>query len=206
MTTEGQDQLHALQAEVERLKRERQQEVDTLNELVRISAQLNSTLKLSELLRLIMNSAKDLLNAEACSIAMCDEATGDLVFEISVGEKSEEVQKQRVPAGEGIAGRVMQTGEPMVVGSTKDVPYFFDRIDQATGYQSRNMIALPIKVKKGTIGVMEVINSRGRDAFDDRDLRLGQALASQSAVAIENANLYQKLADALVTSRMSYHF
>jgi GAF domain-containing protein len=53
---------------------------------------------------------------------------------------------------------------------------------------------------------MEVINSRGRDAFDDRDLRLGQALASQSAVAIENANLYQKLADALVTSRMSYHF
>jgi GAF domain-containing protein len=204
MTTESQDQVQTLQAEVERLKQERQREVDTLNELVRISAQLSSTLKLSELLQLIMTSAKDLLNAEACSIALRDDETGDLVFEVSVGEKSHEVQKLRIPAGQGIAGQVMEKGEPIVVASTKDAPHFFARIDQATGFQSRNILALPIKVKKGTIGVMEVLNSRGRDAFDDRDLRLGQALASQASVAIDNANLYQKLADALVLSRMSY--
>jgi phosphoserine phosphatase RsbU/P len=204
MTMESQDQIKALQAEVEKLRRERQQEVDTLNQLVRISTKLNSTLKLSELLQLVMNSAKDLLNAEACSIALRDDATGDLVFEVSVGEKSDEVSKQRIPAGQGIAGQVVEKGEPMVVASTKDAPHFFGQIDQATGFQSRNMIALPIKVKEKTIGVMEVINSRGRDAFDDRDLRLGQALASHAAVAIGNANLYHELADALVTSRMSY--
>jgi sigma-B regulation protein RsbU (phosphoserine phosphatase) len=204
MTEERQDQLESLRAEVERLTHERQQEVDALDELVRISTQLNSTLKLSELLQLIMNSAKDLLRAETCSIALRDEETGDLVFEMAVGTKSQEVHKQRVPAGRGIAGQVASTGEPLVVDSTRDNPHFFDQIDQATGFQSRNMLALPIKVKGATIGVMEVINSQGRDSFHDRDLRLGQALASHAAVAIDNANLYQKLADALVTSRMSY--
>src|SRR5688572_9304117 len=115
MTDERHDELTALRAEVERLKVERQQEVDALNELVRISTQLNSTLKLSELLQLIMSSAKDLLRAETCSIALRDEQTGELVFEMAVGTKSQEVHKQRVPAGQGIAGHVASTGEPLLV-------------------------------------------------------------------------------------------
>lgn len=198
------DQVAQLSAELERLKEERQQEVAELNELMRISTQLNSTLKLSELLRLIMSSARDLSRAEACSVALRDDESGELVFEVAVGEKSDDLPRKRVPAGQGIAGRVVETGRTMVVNSIEENPYFYDQIDRATGFATRNMLAVPLVVRDRTIGVVEIINSQGRDLFDEHDVRLAEALTSQAAVAIDNAGLYQRLADALVTSRMSY--
>ena len=200
------EQLAAAQSEVERLKRQSQNEVALLNQLVQISTQLNSTLKLSDLLRLIMSSAKDLFRAEACSVALLDEETGELVLEISVGEKSEEVTKQRIPRGQGIAGHVVESGEAMVINSVRDNPHFYEGIDQSVDFQTRNMLALPLKIRERTIGVVEIINTQDRDEFEAQDLKLATALTSQAAVAIDNATLYQKLADALVTSRMSYRF
>jgi GAF domain-containing protein len=197
-------ELAAVTSEVDRLKRQSQEELASLNQLIRISTQLNSTLKLSDLLRLIMGSARELFRAEACSVALQDEETGELVLEVSVGEKSEEVAKQRIPRGQGIAGHVVETGEPMIINSVKDSPFFYERIDQSVHFQTRNMLALPLKIRERTIGVVEIINTQGRDHFEEKDLKLATALTSQAAVAIDNATLYQKLADALITSRMSY--
>lgn len=194
----------ALRAELEQLKQDREHEVAVLNDLIQISTQLNSTLKLSELLQLIMNSAKRLIRADACSVALRDEETGELVFAMAVGAKSEGVREQRVPAGQGIAGRVVQSGEPLIVNSVKDDPQFYRRIDESTGFETRNILAVPLKVRDRPIGVVEIINSQGREIFDQRDLKLAEAFTSQAAVAVDNANLYQKLAEGLVTSRMSY--
>jgi GAF domain-containing protein len=197
-------QLAESQLEVERLQRRLQEEVGTLNRLIQVSTQLNSTMNLPELLRLIINDAKDLLNSEACSVMLLDEDTGELVFEVAVGEKSEDVTKHRIPPGQGIAGRVAQKGESLIINSVKDNPAFYGRIDQAVGYETRNMLAIPLKTKDRTIGVVEVINTRGRPTFEEKDLALATALASQAAIAIDNARMYQKLSDALVMSRMSY--
>jgi sigma-B regulation protein RsbU (phosphoserine phosphatase) len=197
-------QLAVVQLENERLQRRVNEEVGALNHLVRISTSLNSTLNLPELLQLIMSSAKELLRAEACSVMLVDEDTNELVFEVAVGEKSDEVRKLRIPPGKGIAGRVAQTGEPMTVSSAKDSPHFYAGIDQTVGFATRNMLALPLRTKDRIIGVVEVINAQGRDGFDEKDLKLAQALSSQAAVAIDNARLYQKLSEALVMSRMSY--
>jgi sigma-B regulation protein RsbU (phosphoserine phosphatase) len=197
-------QLAEAQAEVERLRLRLQEEVGTLNHLMRISMVLNSTLNLPELLGLIMTSAKELFRAEACSVLLVDEDTNELVFEVAVGEKSEEVRKHRVPAGQGIAGRVAQTGEPMLINAVKDSPFFYGGIDQAVGFETWNILAVPLKVKDRVIGVVEVINTQGREAFEEKDLALATSLTNQAAVAVDNARLYQKLADALVTSRLSY--
>jgi len=198
------NEVEQLREHAARLETELEQEVRALDELTRICTQLNSTLKLSELLTGIMNSAKELLRADACSVALLDEDTGELVFEVAVGEGSEEIHQQRVPSGQGIAGHVVETGELLLVNTAKDSPYFYGQIDEVTGSDTRNVLAVPLRVKERTIGVVEVINARGREGFDERDQRLAQALTSQAAVAIDNAGLYQKLADALVTSRMSY--
>jgi GAF domain-containing protein len=65
------------------------------------------------------------------------------------------------------------------------------------------MVAVPLRVRDETIGVVEVIN-KNDGAFSETDRELAQALANQAAIAIDNARLYAKLADAVVASRMSY--
>jgi sigma-B regulation protein RsbU (phosphoserine phosphatase) len=197
-------QLAETQEQLTQLGKQHHEEVGKLNKLIQISTLLNATFNLPELLGLVMSSAKELFNAEACSIMLVDEETGDLVFEVSIGEKSEDVSKHRIPKGQGIAGRVAQTGEPIFVHSAKDHPAFYQTIDQAVGFQTRNLVALPLRIKDRVIGVAEIINAKGRPQFEERDLPLAMALASLAGVAIDNAQLYQKLSEALVTSRMSY--
>ena len=197
-------ELAEARAEVEHLRRRLESEVGTLNQLIRISSLLNSTLNLPELLRRIMSSAKELLGAEVCSIMLLDEESGELVFEVSLGEKSEEVTKLRIPIGRGIAGHVAQTGEAMIVNSVKDIPFFYDQIDSQVGFETRNMLAVPIKVRDRVIGVGEIINLARPEGVQEKDLELAKALTQLAAVAIDNAHLYRKLSEALVMSRISY--
>ena len=197
-------ELAEARTEVERLQRRLREEVGALSRLIDVSTLLNSTLNLPELLRLIMSAAKELFAADASSILLVDEDTKELVFEVAVGERSEEVEKYRIPPGRGIAGRVAQDGEPLLINSVKDDPHFYGAVDESVGFETRNMLAVPLKVKGRVIGVMEVVNTRGRATFAERDLTLATALASQAAIAIDNARLYQSLSDALVQSRMSY--
>ena len=196
--------LAEAEAEVDRLYRRLQEEVGIRNRLIHVSTQLGTTLQLSELLKLIMDSAKEMFQVEACSVILVDEETGDLIIEVAVGDKSEAVAQQRIPAGKGIAGRVVQTGEPLVVSSASEDPNFFSGVDQAVGFQTRNLMAAPLQVRGRTIGALEIINTRSRPEFSAEDLNLAGALASQAAIAIDNARLYQQLSDALLTARMSY--
>jgi phosphoserine phosphatase RsbU/P len=192
---------------VERLQRqlaESEAKVHRLDWLIHVSTQLSTTLQLGELLQLIMQSAKEMFQVEACSVILVDDATGELIFEVAVGDRSQEVAQQRIPPGRGIAGRVVQTGEPLVVRSASDDPHFFGGVDQAVGFQTRNLMAVPLQVRGRTIGVVEIINTRNRADFTTEDLNLAKALASQAAIAIDNARLYHQLSDALVTARVSY--
>jgi GAF domain-containing protein len=108
-----------------------------------------------------------------------------------------------VPAHQGIAGWVVDNGEAAVVDNPKDDARFYAVMDQAIQFETRNMVAVPLKVRDQTIGVVEVIN-KNDGSITDTDRELAQALANQAAIAIDNARLYARLADAVVTSRMSY--
>ena len=189
---------------VAELERELAEERRARRALVDTSVRLNSLLNLPELLNTIITSAADLLDAETGSLMLLDEATNELTFEVATGEAGQEVRELRVPADRGIAGWVMQHNEPAVVSDVAGDPRFYGQIDQSSGFQTRSMLALPLQVRDKAIGVVEVINKRGDAGFSDRDRDIATALAAQAAVAIDNARLYQKLADAVVESRMSY--
>jgi sigma-B regulation protein RsbU (phosphoserine phosphatase) len=180
-----------LQQENEHLRR-------ALGELARISTALTSTLNLEELLGLIMSSATELLDAEGSSLLLVDPENNDLVFALSA-----DAAEQRVPAGQGIAGSVAERGEAEIVADPRSDDRFYTGIDDATGFETRNILAVPLRAKDRVIGVVEVINKRD-GAFGGNDMEFATALANQAAVAIENARLYASLADAVVTSRMSY--
>ena len=132
-----------------------------------------------------------------------DEETGDLNITTATGESGQQVTRRQVPAHQGIAGWVVDNGEAAVVDSPKDDARFYAVMDQAIQFETRNMVAVPLKVRDETIGVVEVINKRD-GSFSELDADLAQALANQAAIAIDNARLYARLADAVVTSRMSY--
>jgi GAF domain-containing protein len=191
-------------AEIAELRRRLQAEVSALARLVEITGLLNSTLRLEELLALVMRSAAELLEGEAASLLLVDEESGDLIFEVATREGDERIAGTSVPAGQGIAGWVVEHAESAVVASPGEDPRFYGGIDEASDFETRNLIAIPLKVKDRVIGVVEVINKREGKAFDDKDLEIALALTNQAAIAIDNARLYARLADAVVTARMSY--
>jgi GAF domain-containing protein len=196
--------LEERDAEIAELQRRLQAEVSALARLVEITGLLNSTLRLEELLALVMRSAAELLEGEAASLLLVDEESGDLIFEVATREGDERIAGTSVPAGQGIAGWVVEHGESAVVASPGEDPRFYGGIDEASDFETRNLIAIPLKVKDRVIGVVEVINKREGQAFDDKDLDIALALTNQAAIAIDNARLYSRLADAVVTARMSY--
>ena len=175
----------------------------TLRRLIDITASLNSTLNLDELLSLIIESTAELLGAETASLLLVDEETGELIVQVATGDPGEEAMRQRVPAGQGIAGWVVDRDETVIVDDPKNDDRFYEGMDEAIGFETRNLVAVPLRVRGRVIGAVEAINKRD-GSFDDRDAELASALSNQAAIAIDNARLYAKLADAVVTSRMSY--
>jgi GAF domain-containing protein len=190
-------------SEVEELRRRLDEEVAKRDRLVEVAGLLSSTLKLEQLLVMITESAAELLEAETSSLLLLDEETGELLIDIATGEIGREVVQKRVPAGSGIAGWVVENGEPTVVNSPRDDPRFYGDIDAKSGFETKSILAVPMRTKERVIGVIEVINKRD-GGFEDDDVKLTTALAGQAATAIDNARLYAKLADAVLTSRLSY--
>ncbi len=191
------DRLAALERELAQERRARQA-------LVASSIQLNSLVNLPDLLHAIVGRALELLDAESGALLMLDEGANELVFEVATGETGPSIKDLRMPADQGIAGWVLSHDEPALVNDIATDPRFYDRVDRASGSSTRNILAIPLKIRATPIGVVEVMNKIGADAFTARDQELAMALAAQAAVAIDNARLYQKLADALVASRLSY--
>ena len=111
--------------------------------------------------------------------------------------------RQRVPAGQGIAGWVVDHDETVVVDDPKSDDRFYEGMDEAIGFETRNLVAVPLRVRGRVIGAVEAINKR-EGGFGEGDVELAAALSNQAAIAIDNARLYAKLADAVVASRMSY--
>lgn len=189
--------------QIAELTRRLDQEVGTLNRLIEITGLLNSTLDVDELLGTIMRSGADLLEAETSSLFLLDEERNELEIAVATGAPAEDVVRRRIPTDTGVAGWVVEHGEPAVVDDPGSDPRFYGGIDEQSGFQTRNLLAVPLRSKDKTIGVVEIINKRD-GAFTQDDVRIATALADQAGTAIDNARLYARLADAVVTSRMSY--
>jgi HD-GYP domain-containing protein (c-di-GMP phosphodiesterase class II) len=161
--------------------------------LSQLSQILNSTLDHKEIRRRAMEAATRLMKAEVGSLLLVDEEKRQLYFEVALGDQEEEIKTITLNFGEGIAGWVAQHGKPLVVNSPKKDPRFFKGVDERTEFKTRNIICVPVKVKKKLIGVLEAINKKGKGKFDREDLTLLTSLADQVAIALDNSRLYEEL-------------
>jgi len=166
------------------------QEVVKLHALHRIGQAITSSLNLSRVLREVLGRARDILGAQCGSIMLLDAARQELRIEEAVG-LDEEVQRAiRVPLGQGIAGAVAQSGEPVILNEgTVDA--------RSAGGRGREhadaALCVPVRLHGRTIGVINLSRRAAGGDFGRPDLAFLMTLADQAAVAIENARLYRLL-------------
>lgn len=148
------------------------------------------TVDLNRLLILIMNKITKSIEAQRSTLFLYDEEKQELWSKIA---QDSEIKEIRLKLGEGIAGFVMATGETLNITDAYKDPRFNRAFDEQTGYLTQTIFCKPLVNTYGQrIGVIEVLNKKG-GAFTERDEKLLDALCSQAAIAIENAQLYQHI-------------
>jgi len=165
----------------------------SLRQIQEISALLNSSLDPAAIRTHAIEAATQLMNAEAGSLLLLDEATGKLYFDVALGTRGAAVRASRLKPGEGIAGYVARTGEPLIVNDVQHDVRFFGHVDRTTGFVTRNMVCVPVTAHGHLLGVLQAINHKTRRQFDEDDLQNFIALGHQVGMAIENANLYEDI-------------
>jgi sigma-B regulation protein RsbU (phosphoserine phosphatase) len=171
--------------------RNMEKKVEDLKTLMDISSVISSTLDFRELISVVIEKAKAVMDAEACSILIYNKDANRLEFEIALCEESStsELLKKHVTLemGQGIAGWVAQNLKPLVVEDVGSDERFCGDADKLTGFTTKSIIAVPLIGRGGLIGVAEVINPK-----KDYDMEIFQLLCRQFAIAIENSLFHRE--------------
>ncbi|MBM4121174.1 MAG: GAF domain-containing protein [Nitrospira sp.] len=183
----------AIALENVRLFRSHQEKITRLGKLQEVSRVLNSSLNQAEIRKRAIEAITFIMEAEAGSMLLLDEAAQELYFEVALGEKGEGVRQIRLKVGQGIAGYVAKTGQPEVINDCYSDPRFNPEADKKSGFRTRNMVCVPIKAKDKLLGVLQAINKKGGGLFMEEDLQDFMSLGNQVGIAIENANLYEEI-------------
>ncbi|MCS6939831.1 MAG: GAF domain-containing sensor histidine kinase [Roseiflexaceae bacterium] len=186
--------VRAIGGEADKLARLRRAEQDLreLHLLYQVGQALASNLDLSSLLNDIRNLTPQAMGAERCSIMLLDEQTRELVLELPDPQTSEQ-REFRIPLDRGIAGWVATNGIGQIVNDVEHDPRWFDGIARDVDFETRQILCAPMRIGDRVVGVMQVLNKRDGTPFDDQDLRLLTTLATQAAIAVENARLVRRL-------------
>ncbi len=161
----------------------------------RIGRALSSTLRLDELLKLIMQEITVLMDADRSTLFLVDKQRGEIWSKIAL---KAEVKEIRLPIGKGISGYVAQTGETINIPDAYADPRFDPSTDKRTGYRTRSILCMPVwepmsaGQQREILGVIQVLNKR-EGPFTTEDEALLETLASQVAISIANARLYHQL-------------
>jgi sigma-B regulation protein RsbU (phosphoserine phosphatase) len=169
--------------------------VEDLKILTEVFAAISSTLDFRELMTIVMEKAKSIMNAEACSILLYNRHTGKLEFEIALcGKvKTSDILKNKITLdiGQGIAGWVAKNKKVLIIRDVKKDKRFYHKADRTTGFVTKSLIAAPLIGRRGLIGVAEIINPKK----EDYDKEILQILSKHFAIAIENALYHRESLD-----------
>ncbi|ADN02041.1 sigma 54-interacting transcriptional regulator [Spirochaeta thermophila] len=183
-----------------------------LEKLLEINLRINSRYQdVHTLLEEILSSAMELTEGEAASLLVLNREMNRLYFEIALGPKGPEVKRFSLKPGEGIAGWVAKHNRSLIVNSVEDDPRHFPEIDRETGYRTRSILAVPMRVKEECVGVIEVLNKKGDKGFTQEDLEWLEVFANQAGIAFQNARYLQRVHNEIehlqiqITTAQGFH-
>lgn len=164
-----------------------------LESIRKLSEALFQYSNIDDMVRQVLQTALEVIGEDAGSILLADPKNKQLVFRCVIGESSDVLFGTAIPWDKGIAGAVFFSGQPEIIPVVQEDPRHYSLTDRITGYNSLNMIAVPMKRHGGEpIGVIEVLNkTSGPISRDDLDVLI--VIASLGATAIEQNNTAESL-------------
>ncbi|MCG6910017.1 MAG: GAF domain-containing protein [Deltaproteobacteria bacterium] len=171
-------------------QRKTEYSLDSIYEMLDMTEILSLRTGIESQIKRIVATASKVMDAERASLFLKDNFSGELWSMVAEGLESREI---RIPVGKGVAGWVAQNDTTVNIGDAYSDPRFDNSTDREMGYKTRNILCGPLKNLQGElVGVIQVINKQG-GAFDAKDEALFKAFAYQTAIAVENLELYRKL-------------
>ena len=146
---------------------------------------------LYQLLDEILYQALRIINTDHGSLLLVDDESQELVFVLVHGEFREPLQGYRMNWHQGIAGWVVEHGEPLVVNQARYDPRFSSEIDEKFGMHTHDILAVPLKHGERIVGVIELVNKRSDQQFSESDAKILALLGSIAAMTL--AHLEEKL-------------
>jgi len=167
--------------------------VERLSNCIEIANLINSELSIGKLLSNVMQATKKAFLADAVSMLLIDDKTGDLTFQIAIGDVGDKIKEiYRLKKGQGIAGLVAETGTSINIEDAYLHPKFSTDYDKRTNYRTRAMLCVPLQARGKIIGVIQVINKLVKPfTFSNEELEMLITISSSAAVAIDTAKMHK---------------
>jgi signal transduction histidine kinase len=159
----------------------------------RISQALSRHTDVDALISHALRTALDVVGADAASVLLADPDSKQLVFRHVIGQKAKRLRGMAIPWDQGIASAVFKSGKPHISRDVSKDRRHLARVDASIGYQTKDMITLPLKPWEGKpIGVLEVLNKR-RGRLGQQDLSILTIISALMSAAIVQARLYEEV-------------
>jgi diguanylate cyclase (GGDEF)-like protein len=173
-------------------------QMDHLRVFHDVARSLTSSLELEEILGAIMNKMAQFFGPERWSLLMVDEKAGELYYAIAVAENAESLKGLRVPLGEGVAGWVAATGNPLVVPDVALDAHWSAFANKHPDLKIKSIACVPVKSGNTTLGVIQLLNSK-LDLMSEYSISFLRILCDYAAIAIQNARSMTLIQELTIT-------
>lgn len=176
---------------------------DVLRELGELATSLGPGIRpagTEELLRSLAETARQLFGAAACSLAMLSADESELRYTIAAGAGADEVTGMRIPSSQGIAGWVVQSGQPIAISDLASDPRFSRETAEQTGYLPQTILAVPVQTRQRMLGVISLLDRDGRRPGAEQDMALLSLFADQAALALAGVEAFSSLGRVLLAA------
>ncbi len=155
-----------------------------------------------ELLQAVVDAARELFGAAACSLALVDEVADEVVYRVASGAGAEAVVGLRLPLGRGVAGWVVASGMPIAIDDVAADPRFGKDVAEQTGFVPHSILATPLETDQSVLGVVSVLDRRlPEDAgAAQREMALLGLFARQAAYAIDAARVHRAVGRTVIAA------
>lgn len=164
-----------------------------LTTLLEASNLLNAALEITEVLNNILTLMVRVVQAEAGTLWIVDETREVIRVECAIGPSASTILGIELQPGEGIVGRSIESGVGHLIENVAKDAAWARRVDDESGFVTRSMMTLPLVTKGKSIGAIQVLNKKDELYFGPQDFELSSALAIQSALALQNSQMYDEI-------------
>ena len=153
-----------------------------------VSSKIAQTLNLREVIEAVLYSSIAAVGAEAASVLLLDAEKKNFRFYGVEGPAKPVLLDVTFPIDQGLAGYVFQTQKSAIFNDVQQDHRFYGKFDSVSGFQTKNLVAIPLVAGAEKVGVLEVLNKAGDEPFYEDDRLLLESIAEEIAFAFRNAN------------------